>query len=106
MGPEKKAARLSLRISDVAREVCMTAEKDVVGNLDVAEQILKISGERFAPDGSDIIFQDVVKFMYFRRANQEMDTYLLEFDVLRQKGETRMLMGAGFPNDFAPALCM
>ena len=35
-----------------------------------------------------------------------MDTYLLEFDMLRQKAESRMQMGAGFPDEFVSALDM
>ena len=85
-----------LHTSDVARKVCVTAGRDVVGNLDDAGQISKISRERFAPDAIDSILQDVVKFTYPKCTDQDMDTGLLEFDALRRKAETRMLMGAGF----------
>ena len=106
LGPDKKAAHLLLRKSDAARKVGVRAGKDVVGNLDRAEQILKISRERFAPDAIDSIFRDVVKFMYFKRLGQTMDTYLLDFDMLRRKAESRMLIGAGFPDEFVSVLCM
>ena len=42
MEPEKKAAHLLLHMSDVARKVCLSVGRDVIGNLDGAEQILKI----------------------------------------------------------------
>ena len=35
-----------------------------------------------------------------------MDTYLLEFDMLRQKAESRVQMGAGFPDEFVSAPCV
>ena len=106
VGAGKKVAHLLLHMSDVARKVCMRVGKDVIGNSDGAEQILKISRECYAPDDIDIIFQDVAKFMYFRRLAQTMDTYLVEFDMLRLKAESRMLMGAGFPEEFVSVLCM
>ena len=56
MGPEKEAAHLLLHMSDVARNVCVSVGRDVVGNLGGAKQILKMSRERFAPDAIDSIF--------------------------------------------------
>ena len=54
----------------------------------------------------DSNLQDMVKFMYFKRMAQEMDTYVMEFDMLRQKAEAGMITGGGFPDEFAPVLCM
>ena len=42
MEPEKKAARLLLHMPDDAREVCLSAGRDVIDNLDGVEQILRI----------------------------------------------------------------
>ena len=99
MGPDKKASHLLLHVADVARKVRLTIGKDVVGNLDGVDQILKILRNRFAPDKADCIFQDISKFLYFKRTTQDMDTYLLEFDMLRQRAEARL-------NEFASVLCM
>ena len=44
--------------------------------------------------------------MYFKRTGQNMDTYSMEFDMLHQQAEARMLMGSGIPDEFAPVLCM
>ena len=86
MEPEKKAAHLLLHMSDVARKVCLSVGRDVIGNLDGAEQILKILRERFAPDAIDSIFQDMAKFMYFKRTGQNMDTYIMKFEMMREAG--------------------
>ena len=102
----KKAAHLLLHMADVARKVCLTVGKDVIGNQDGVGQILCILRNRFAPDKVDCIFQDITKFMYFKRTTQEMDTYLLEFDILRQKAEARMSMGTGFPDEYVSVLCL
>ena len=48
----------------------------------------------------------MVKFMYFKRTDQTMDTYIMEFEMLRQKAESRMVMGAGSPDEFASVLRM
>ena len=78
-----------LHMADVARKVCLTVGEDVVGNIDGVEQILNILRNRFAPDKIDCIFQDITKFLYFERTTQDVDTYLLELDILRQKAEAR-----------------
>ena len=76
----------------------MAIGKDVIGNIDCGEQILRIWRERFPPDAIDSIFPDMVKFMYLKRTGQKMDTYLIEFDTSRQKVEARMPRGSGFPD--------
>ena len=57
-----------MRMTDVASKVCVSAGKEVAGNVDGAAHILRILRGRFAPDAIDSIAQDMVKFMYFRRA--------------------------------------
>ena len=104
--PQKRAATLLLHTSDVARKLCMTVGKDVVGNIDGVMQILEIPRGRFAPDPIDIILQDMVKFTYFKRTDQNMDSTLTKFAKLSQKAEAGMLMGSGLPDECVPALCM
>ena len=106
MRPGKEAARLLLHTSDVARKVCLSVGRDVIDNLDGAEQISRILRERFAPDAIDSIIQVVAKFTFFRRANQNTDAYITEFETLRGKAESRMAMGSGFPDAFVSVLCL
>ena len=94
------AAHSHLHMSDVARKVCLSVGRNVIGNLDEAEQISRIQRERFAPDAIDSIFQDLVKFMNFKRTKRKMDTYIMEFEMLRAKAASRTLMGSGFPDAF------
>ena len=101
---DQKASHLLLHMNDVARKVCLTVGKDVIGNLAGVGPILKILRHRFAPDKVACIFQDISKFMNFKRTTQDMDTYLLEFGISRQKAEARMSMGTAFPDEFAPVL--
>ena len=44
--------------------------------------------------------------MDFKRTTQDMDTYLLEFEMMRQRAEARFDMGTGFPDEFVSALCI
>ena len=44
--------------------------------------------------------------MRSKRAGHNMETYLMEFDMLRQKAEARVLMGSRFPDELAPVLCI
>ena len=84
----------------------MAVEKDGVGNIDGAGQISRILRERFAPDATDRIFQDMVKSSYLKRSGQNMCAYLMEFGALRQEGEARMTMGSGCPDECVSALRM
>ena len=80
--------------------------KDVIGNIGGVAHILRILRARFAPDAIDRIAQDMVKFMYFKRTDRNVDENSTEFDMLQQKAEARMLVGSGPPGNFAPVLCM
>ena len=93
-------------MSDVAREVCLSVGRDVIDNLDGAEQISRSLRERFAPDAIDSIFQDMAKFMYSKRAGQNMDARIADFETLRERAESRMVMGSGPPGEFVSVLCM
>ena len=106
MEPEKQAAHLLLHMSDVARKVCLNVVRDVIDNLDGAEQILRILREYFAPDAIDSISQEIVKSMFFERTEQTMDTYIMEFGMLRGEAGSRLLLGPGFPDAFVAALRM
>ena len=64
--PDQKASHLLLHMSDVARKVCLTVGKDVVGNMDGVEAILKILRNRFAPDKIDCIFRILISFRTLR----------------------------------------
>ena len=70
----------------------MAVGKDVMGYMDGAAQISRISRERFTPDAIGSIFQDMAKFTNCKRTGQNKDAYLMGFDTLRRKAEARMLM--------------
>ena len=101
-GPRRRAANSLLHMSDIARKVRMAARKDHIGNNGGAQQILKNSRKRFR--ANDSIYQDAVKFTNFKRIDQTMETYFMEFDMLREKAESRMVMRSGFPDEFASFL--
>ena len=60
----------------------------------------------FLPDASDHVYQDVWKFLPHKRADQTMERFLLEFDVLRTKAERKIQTGFRFPDSFISVLCM
>ena len=82
----------------------MAVGRDVVGNTDGADQISQTSRERCAPDAIGSSFQDMAKFTYCERTGQNTDAALMEFDMLRQKAEARMISGSGFPDEFVSVL--
>ena len=104
--PEQNAYHLLLHMSDAARKVCLSVGKDAVGSSDGVEAIMEILRNRFAPDKVDCVFQDIYKFSNFKRTTQDMDTYLLDFEMLRHRAEARFDMGTGFPDEFVSVLCI
>ena len=80
----------------------MPVWKDVIGDIGGVGQILRILTERFAPDAIDSIFQDMVKFMFFERTGQNMDTCKMKLHMSRQRAEARMIMGSGPPLRICP----
>ena len=84
----------------------MAAGSFRIENNDGVTQILRILKDHFAPEAIDAVFKDVGKFEKFKRTDQSLDTYLLEFEVLRHKAEARMEMGSGFPEEHAAFLVM
>ena len=73
LDPEKRAADLPLRMPDIARKVRMSVGEDSVGSVGGAGLILRKVRERFAPDAIDGSFQDMLKFTYSERTDQNMD---------------------------------
>ena len=63
----------------------MTVGEDYIANDGGAHQILRILRERFAPGAIGAIYEEVAKFTDFKRTDQTMDVYLIEFDMLREK---------------------
>ena len=104
--PQKRAANLLLHMSDVGRKVCITVGQDVTGDVDGVAQISRILRNRFAPDAIDRIPPDMAKSLYFGRTDQNLETYLMEFDMLRQKAEARTPIGSRFPDEFVSVSCV
>ena len=71
-----------------------------------AESILDFLRDYFAPDASDHVHRQVAEFLQYKRAEQTLEGYSLELDVLRCKAEERVRMGAALPDPFVPAICM
>ena len=44
--------------------------------------------------------------MNSKRVDQTVESYLMEIDALREAAGARMVMGSGFPDEFASVLCM
>ena len=44
--------------------------------------------------------------MRYRRTGESVNEYIVEFDLLCRKAEPKVVMGAGFPEQFIPISCM
>ena len=52
---QQRGSHLPMNMTDIARKVCMTVGKGVVGSVDGVADILRILRKRFAPDAIDCI---------------------------------------------------
>ena len=102
----KCGAALILRKEIVARQVCLSTGGDFVANTDGANRILSILEDYVAPAAVDSVYQEVARFLQSAQKNEKTDVYLVEFDSLRRKAESKMQMGGGLPKPLVSILCM
>ena len=79
------------------------------GVLDHGERVpgtLNISRNHFAPEAADAIHRQVMRFTRYRRTDQSVAEYIVELHLLRWRAESKMEMGAGFPDQFISIACM
>ena len=89
-----------------ARQVCLHSGGDAfMEGVDVTS-ILQTLKHYFLPDATDQVFQDVQRFLHYKRTDQPMERFILDFDVLRRKAERRIQTGFQFPDPFVSILCM
>ena len=104
---EKRATSLLLHMDTVARQVCLNSGGDVMMNGADAALVLQALRQYFQPDAVDQVFQQIDKFMKFRRIDQTMERFLMEFGILRMKADKHIYPSGGtLPDSFVSFLCM
>ena len=86
----KRASAPVLRMEPTARDVCMTFGSDHLMEPDAAATVVQMLHDYFAPDALDVVYQDVVSSLHFEGPAQSMGEYLVKFDLLRRKAESRV----------------
>ena len=74
--PSKRAAALILRVAAAARQVSLAAGGDFVANKDGAGRILSVLRGYFASDAVNSGYQELPRFLQFRRTGQLTDVFL------------------------------
>ena len=95
--PASRAPLLVSRAYPAPRQGCLVASGGCLGNYDGVARILEILRNYFDSGAADAIRQQVIRSTQFRRAEQSIDDFIAEFDLLRRKAEPKMDTGAGFP---------
>ena len=103
-GVSARASLLVLHMQPVPGQVCLAGAGDILDRSDGVAKISDVLRNYFAPEAADAIRQQVMRLMRFRRTDQPIDEYIAEFDLLRRKAESKMEMGAGFPEPFVSIL--
>ena len=85
MEPSKGAAALVLHVNSMARQVRL-------------ERVLKFPMNYFPTETADSIYREVARPLQFRLAAHTVDGHIAEFDLLQCRKESRMQVGAGFPD--------
>ena len=73
---------------------------------DGTEKILDLLREYFEPEAADSAYREVVRFSQLKRTGQTTDGFLVEFDFLCRKAESRMQGAGASPEAIASALRM
>ena len=84
----------------------MAAGSDVIIDGDDAGETLTIPREFLATEAADPAYLEVVRFLQFKRAGRTTDAFLVEFDVLRRKAESKVETAGAFPGAFVPGPCV
>ena len=103
LGMRATRAELTARASLLAsrpRRVRLAEGGDILDRGDGASKILNILRNYFAPDAADAVRRQVVRFVRFRRTDQPIDEYAVDFGLFRRKAEPAMETGAGAPDQF------
>ena len=76
--PDKRASLLVLHMDPIARQVCLHSGGDAfMDGVDVTS-ILQILKHYFLPDATDQVFQDVQRFLLYKRTDQPMERFILD----------------------------
>ena len=70
------------------------------------DEISNISRAYFSPEAADSVFQGVARYLRPKWADQTMDFFLVEIDLLRRRAESNTQMGGTFPEAFVSAMRM
>ena len=101
-----RASLLVLHMHSAPRQVCLSAGGSYLDNRHRVARILEILGDYFAPEAAGAIHQQVTRFTQYRRANQSIREFTVEINFSRREVGSKMEMGAGFPEQFAPIMPM
>ena len=88
------------------RQVRLAEGSDILGHSDGFTRILDISRSYSAPEAADAIHRKVMRFMSYRTSDRSIDEYTAEYALLRARAESKLELGAGFPDQFASILRM
>ena len=80
MGSSRRAAALGLRLK---------AAGDHRATNDWAEHIVNIMRIYFAPGTADSLFQEVVRFLEFRRTGETLHGFIPDVELLRRRAEPK-----------------
>ena len=56
----------------------------------------------FRPGAARAGYQEVIRFMHFKRPDRTTAVYLTEFELPRRKAEAKIVLGGGSPPEFVP----
>ena len=89
-GPGDAGLGIVLQMKAVAHQVCMAPGGDVTKGGDGTEKILTISRERLEPEAVDAGDEEVARFLQLGGGEPNDGVFLVEFDLLRRKAESKM----------------
>ena len=65
-------------------------------------RILELAEDYFAPETGASIYQEVARFLQYRRMAESIGRFIVNFDLLRRKADPEMAMAQDFPENLFP----
>ena len=104
--PAGSSSSLALHMNSAPRQVCLPAGGGHLDDQEGVTRFLEILPNFRASGAAGAIYRQVARLTQYRRAEQFINEFIVESDLLRRKAESKMDMGSGYPEQFASKLRM
>ena len=87
---EKKAPNLILRLTGTARAIALQTPTERFSKKDGVKTLMDILNQHFKKDEEDVMYEDIMRFIKFKRSDQDIHRYCADFRLNLTKVERHL----------------